>query len=249
MSPKEHWRAFLTAYKGQLIAQIRMLLDIKKNIDPQVHVEAVMGMVNPEFNDFGTSRRFLKSCYQLMPLVDVFKDRVVCDVGTGIGAAVYPLIYSQPEKLIGIDPFLPNIDICSQLGYDHLYLSTWQKYTFEPGSLLFLRGCWLPDYRIFFDKIAKDGVTDVIITNMFVDAGYDLGPNMDLYAKINFDFETSNRWAYNESVDNVIIPSISLLDRWCHERGFLIHRKHMIGPYQISGATIKQCSLHIVKRK
>ena len=86
----------------------------------------------------------------------------------------------------------------------------WEDYTFPSGSLVFIRGNWLPDYDPFFSKLQQENVTDIVIIQ------YVLPLNLTHTYQYIYDPVTKDnicRWSYNQEVKLAKMPSLGEIKR------------------------------------
>lgn len=223
------------------------MLDLKyqqDNID--IHPRMACNPISIAKSDRYLRYRLLRTCKDLMPVISLFEGRIVYDVGIGFGIGYHPIRFGRPSKIIAIEPSLKNLETCGgYLGYDELHPSTWQDHQFLKGSVVFLRRNWLPDYAAFLDKMVARGVVDIVVVDHFLDLGEDQPTSIDVFTREEFDFDTCNRWAYNQSISHRMIPSIGSLSKMCDDRGYYIQRKYRTNKVGL----IVEHVIHMVKKK
>jgi hypothetical protein len=207
---------FLQSNRENISKQFETIFFLKATDSPKYRSILQHGVILTEVSDRYTVIKHLKEMCVTSSISHLFEGRVVVDVGVGFGASYYPIKFGNPKSIIAVDPYLENLQIANELGYDECCQTGWEDYKFPAASLVFCKGNMLPSYARFFKKLAEDKVTDIIIIQKFL-------PNTLPYT-YNFDYDISGdsdncRWTYNYPVVRSI-PSITELIRLANASGF-----------------------------
>jgi len=198
-------RDFFDQYSKELNAHIEMILEYKNSANHLAiprHVQH--GTINLRSSDQHTRFCHNRSMLDLVPHSHLFERRRVIDIGVGFGGMYYPIRFGRPKKIIALDPFVENLELIKDLGYDEFSPVGWEDHKFLPGDFAFIRRTWLTDWRAFSKAMCDQRVTDILIIQDFLDLPLD-----DVYQHIDVGETVVCRWTYDKPIKILLTPTIS----------------------------------------
>lgn len=204
------YKHFCQVYEKEIKEQFKTIFDLKANDAPKYPLYIQHTTIKTDMSDNYAVIRHFRNMFEIVKISDLFEGREVIDVGVGFGGSYYPIKFGNPKKIIAIDPFEENIELARKLGYDECQKAGWEEANFPAGSVVFLRGTWLPDFEPFLKKLQEHNVCDIVIIQSFLTLESDY-----TYRSItNFVTEDIiSRWSYDRPIVLCKVPTIGELIR------------------------------------
>ena len=173
-------RDFFDQYSKELNAHMEMILEYKHSAN---HLAIPLGVQHGTI-DLRSSDQHTRFCQNR--------------------SMYYPIRFGLPKKIIALDPFVENLELVKDLGYDEFSPVGWEDHKFLPGDFAFIRRTWLPDWRAFSKAMCDQRVTDILIINEFLDI-----PLEGVYEHVNMREPVVCRWTYSKPLKVLLMPTIS----------------------------------------